>query len=119
MNQFKLIIIFFLLFFLSGMYAQTNFLSIEGIYRQPDTSFGLEVKKTTNGNYIFTYIVIQENGEISPHEWKSAYVIAPANSRYLFYWHTGRYNDIYGTNGIIVYDLIYDGRKLCGTYFFP
>lgn len=93
--------------------------TIEGIYIQKGTSSGLKVDKLSDGNYLFKLILLRSNGEIVPFEGQSAYVMPTHNLTYIFYWHTGRYEDIPGTNDLIVYNLVFDGFQLKGISFFP
>lgn len=101
------------------LHAQHESASIEGIYMQSGTPAGLSVTKLQDGNYLFQKVLIKENGEVVPHEWQSAYVISSPKMSYLFYWHTGRYEDIPGTNALIVYELTAVDGRLTGIYFFP
>jgi hypothetical protein len=93
---------------------------IEGLYVQRGTSTGLKIEKLPDDNYIFTSIFFSPDGEIEVFEWQSAYVVKSQSNTYLFYWHTGRqYDNDPDSNGLIVYNLTFDGRRLRGTHFFP
>jgi hypothetical protein len=123
MNRKKNLIVFCLIFLLSGnLLAQTNTdESIEGIYLGGASSpVGILVEKLPNGNYIFTDITKMPNGEILRSEWQSAYVIENHDSTYSFYWHLGREDpDDLATNYILVYNVTIDRRRITGVCFFP
>jgi len=120
------------LFFITviGCYANTNndsvekineIFEIEGLHTiKGDSSTGLEVTKIENGNYVFQVVYIDKNGKIYRLEWQSAYVLKNETNKYIFYWHTGRFDDNKPeTNGLIVYELEAMKNEFIGTHFFP
>jgi hypothetical protein len=91
---------------------------LEGIYIDRNNEHdGLKIERVQDGNYIFTRIFILAN-EMSESETQSAYVI-PEGNKYFYYWHTGRYDDLPGSDAIIVYNMIHENNNLAGTYYFP
>jgi len=102
------------------IYGQTPKKSLVGTYYNSGSPIALNVEQLSDGNYIFRMVLIRSNGKIVPIESQSAFVMPTQDSKYVFYWHTGRYQDIPGTDSIIVYVLTYDGNdKLDGYYYFP
>lgn len=100
--------------------AQSADDSIEGVYQLRGVpSAGLRIERLSDGNLLFEEVFISSEGEVTPFEWQSAYVVDDGESDYLFYWHTGRYEDMPGTNKLIVYRLRLHGRRLSGSYWFP
>ena len=123
----RIYLLFFLIVIVISCYAENNhrkipsFAEIEGLYRiVGQTNIGLEVKKIDEESYIFRKIFINENGDIHRFEWQGAYVKKNEENDYLFYWHTGRFDDEKPeTNGIIVYKLKATDSGFDGNYFFP
>ena len=102
----------------SNLQAQQSSMEIAGLYVHDPG--GLLIEKLPDGNYIFRRLWrVNADGTYEAVEGQAAYVRASSDDTYLFYWHTGRYEDIPGTNAIIVYEVVFDGEVLDGTYWFP
>ncbi|HUX37666.1 MAG TPA: hypothetical protein VMV44_07145 [Rectinemataceae bacterium] len=100
--------------------AENVFVPIEGIYVSNEISSALQIQRLSDGNFIFRMVLLKPNGQILPFETQSAFAMPSDNNVYVFYWHTGRYENIPGSDSIIVYRLTYDGSgTLTGRYFFP
>lgn len=108
-----------LLFIASICYGE----DITGIYRRGDIGslIGIEIKTADIGvGYIVQLVYLTENDEIDGKwEWQAAF-LDEADSKILFYWHTGRFDDsMPESNSIIVYELTVSEDKLEGYYYFP
>ena len=94
---------------------------ITGIYREGSSIRGISIKTSDIGvGYIVQRIGIDEKGDIVREwEWQAAF-LDEADSKILFYWHTGRFDDsMPESNSIIVYELTVSEDKLEGHYYFP
>jgi hypothetical protein len=96
-------------------------IDITGLYVNKHMDEGLKIEVLKDGNYKFSRIILFENGEPVFSEIYTAYVTKNNNpvQKYLYYWHTGRYRDIPGSNGIIVYEIEIEDNYIHGRYFFP
>ncbi|MDA3939145.1 MAG: hypothetical protein PF693_07535 [Spirochaetia bacterium] len=117
------LIIFIFIITVMGCYADNNtsLIEIEGLYHiTGQANSGIEIQKLGNENYIFRKVFIDGNGKIHRFEWQGAYVRKGETNKYVFYWHTGRFDDdMPVSNGIIVYELEATGNGFEGIYFFP
>ncbi len=110
-----------------GCFADSNtgkktiVIKIEGVYHiKGQKNSGLSIKKFENGNYLIRKIFIEGNDTIHYLEWQSAYVEKNETNKYMFYWHTGRFDDsIPESNTLIVYELKATENGFEGIYFFP
>ena len=95
-------------------------INIDGIYVDKYNSEGLKVETIADGNYKFTRIHIRNNEYIFS-EYETAYVVKKSGfyPYYQYYWHTGRYDDIPGSNAIIVYNVQFKNNRIIRSYFFP
>ena len=94
---------------------------ITGIYREGSSIGGISIKTSDIGvGYIVQRIDIDKKGDIVREwEWQAAF-LDEADSKILFYWHTGRFDDsMPESNSIIVYELTVSEDKLEGHYYFP
>jgi hypothetical protein len=94
-------------------------LEIEGIYLNKYRNDGLKIEILKDGNYKFSRIIYVKDNELVFSEMYTAYVIKNYDQKYLYYWHTGRYEDIPDSDSIIVYDVEITNNVIVGKYFFP
>ena len=96
-------------------------IDITGLYINKHMDDGLKIEILKDGNYKFSRINFFKDGVPVFSESYTAYVIKNNNpvQKYLYYWHTGRYENIPGTNAIIVYEIEINDKYIHGRYFFP
>jgi hypothetical protein len=96
-------------------------IDITGIYIDKSFTNGLKIEILKDGNYKFSQIILFKDGDPIFSELYTAYVIKNNDSiqKYLYYWHTGRYENISGSNSIIVYEIEINGNIIHGKYYFP
>ena len=93
---------------------------ISGLYIEDEYCTGIRIRAVSQDEYFVQRVYIDDEHTQSLWHGQAAYVRKKEDETgFYFYWHTGRYDDIPGSDGIMVYEITKIRHdQLDGFYFF-